>query len=84
MDPHSISGARGTTDQEALGGILAGDDRAKNLEIILLVTRMITHSLILDEVLGSVLDNAIRVARAERGFLLLADEKGTLRGSAHC
>jgi signal transduction histidine kinase len=61
-----------------LAAVIAGDDRARNLEIILNVTKMITHSLILDEVLGLVLDNSIRVARAERGFLLLADDEGTL------
>ncbi len=70
---------RQTSIPEHIEGIVAGDDRAKNLEIILQVTRKITHSLILDEVLGSVLDYAIRVARAERGFLLLADDKGTLQ-----
>lgn len=60
-------------------GFVAGENRARNLEIILDVTKMINHSLILDEVLGLVLNQAIRVARAERGFLLLADERSVLQ-----
>jgi signal transduction histidine kinase len=65
-------------------GFVAGENRARNLEIILNVTKMINHSLILDEVLGLVLNQAIRVARAERGFLLLADEHAVLQCVISC
>jgi signal transduction histidine kinase len=50
----------------------------KDFEQLLNVLKNINRSLILDDVIVLVLDNAIRIARAERGFLLLADEKGRL------
>jgi signal transduction histidine kinase len=49
-----------------------------DLEHLLNVFKTINRSLILDDVIVLVLDNAIRMARAERGFLLLADEKQEL------
>ncbi|HLP18471.1 MAG TPA: GAF domain-containing sensor histidine kinase [Bacteroidota bacterium] len=49
-----------------------------DLEQLLNVFKTINRSLILDDVIVLVLDNAIRIARAERGFLLLADEKNEL------
>jgi signal transduction histidine kinase len=57
---------------------LSGEDRAKDLELILNVVKTINHSLILTEVLELVLDNAIRVAHGERGFLLLTNQEGKL------
>jgi len=77
QDLHTVR--RRPTAPDDLASVIGGDDRARNLEIILNVTKMITHSLILDEVLGMVLDHSIRVARAERGFLLLKDEAGKLQ-----
>jgi signal transduction histidine kinase len=49
-----------------------------DLEQLLNVFKTMNRSLILDDVIVLVLDNAIRIARAERGFLLLADEKNEL------
>ncbi len=50
----------------------------KDFEQLLNVLKNINRSLILDDVIVLVLDNAIRIARAERGFLLLADDKNEL------
>jgi signal transduction histidine kinase len=50
----------------------------KDFEQLLNVLKNINRSLILDDVIVLVLDNAIRIARAERGFLLLADERNEL------
>jgi signal transduction histidine kinase len=77
QDLHSVR--RRPSAPDDLVSVIAGDNRARNLEIILNVTKVITHSLILDEVLAMVLDHSIRVSRAERGFLLLKDDQGTLR-----
>ena len=45
----------------------------RNLETILTVVRKINTSLVLSDVLALVLDEAIRIASAERGFLMLAN-----------
>ncbi len=63
-----------TTDKK----LVMGQDRAKDLELILNVVQTINKSLILDEVLQLVLDNAIKVTKAERGFLILRDEEEKL------
>ncbi|MBI5472736.1 MAG: GAF domain-containing protein [Ignavibacteriae bacterium] len=51
---------------------------AKDLETILNVVRKINTSLELSEVLELVTDEAIRFARAERGFIMLANAQGKL------
>ncbi len=56
-----------------------GMDRVHDLERILSVVKMINHSLVLDEVLRLVVDYSIDVAKAERGYLLLADSEGKLQ-----
>jgi signal transduction histidine kinase len=72
---HSERIGRATTDRpETLSGI----NRVQDLERILNVVKMINNSLVLDEVLRLVVDNSIDVAKAERGFLLLADNEGKL------
>jgi len=58
---------------------LSGINRVQDLERILSVVKMINNSLVLDEVLRLVVDNSIDVAKAERGFLLLADNEGKLQ-----
>ncbi|HTR81217.1 MAG TPA: GAF domain-containing sensor histidine kinase [Bacteroidota bacterium] len=68
---------------------MAGFEEAKNssngsyqvqeLKRILTVVKSINNSLVFDEVLRLVVDNAIDVAKAERGFLLLADNDGKLQ-----
>ena len=67
-------GERDTDRPETLTGI----NRVQDLERILNVVKTINNSLILDEVLRLVVDNSIDVAKAERGFLLLADNEGKL------
>lgn len=52
--------------------------RVQDLEMILNVVTAINRSLILDEVLHLVLESAIRVTNAERGFLLLRNQDGRL------
>jgi signal transduction histidine kinase len=49
-----------------------------NLEAILSVVRKINTSLVLSDVLTLVLDEAIRIAAAERGFLMLANAEHRL------
>jgi signal transduction histidine kinase len=49
-----------------------------NLETILTVVRKINTSLVLSDVLNLVLDEAIRITHAERGFLMLANEHRVL------
>jgi signal transduction histidine kinase len=56
-----------------------GSYQIQELKRILSVVKMINNSLVFDEVLRLVVDNAIDVAKAERGFLLLADPEGKLQ-----
>lgn len=51
---------------------------AQDLETILNIVRKINTSLDLKEVLELVTDEAIRIAKAERGFLMLASAEGKL------
>lgn len=51
----------------------------ENMEMILNIIQRINNSLILDEVLNLVMINAIRIANADRGFLLLLDNSNELR-----
>lgn len=59
----------------------AGDSaqtRVHDLEMILNVVRKINSSLELSQVLEHVTDEAIRIVRADRGFLMLTNEAGQL------
>jgi len=70
---------RGLSEDRALSRERADEaSRVQELEMILSVVKTINRSLILDEVLHLVLENAIRVANAERGFLLLHNHEGKL------
>jgi signal transduction histidine kinase len=51
----------------------------RDLRAILGVVRKINTSLVLSEVLELVLDEAIKITKAERGFLMLADEAKRLK-----
>jgi len=55
------------------------DKRVQNLETILSVVRKTNTSLLLPEVLELVIDQAIRITNAERGFLMLADDDRRLQ-----
>jgi two-component sensor histidine kinase len=57
----------------------AGSSRLTDLEGLLEIVRKINTSLVVTEVLSCVLDEAIRIARADRGFVMLADDHGQLR-----
>ncbi len=59
------------------GTVIVGS-RVKDLETILNVVRKINTSLIPSDVLELVVDEAVRITRAERGFLMLADPHGNL------
>lgn len=52
--------------------------RKRDLERILAVIRKINTSLVLSEVLELVIDEAIRITNAERGFLMLGNADGKL------
>jgi len=52
----------------------SSESRMRDLEMILNVVRKINTSLVLSDVLELVLDEAIRITNAERGFLMLADK----------
>ncbi len=51
---------------------------SKNLEAILSIIKTINRSLILDDVLELVLQNAIETAKADRGFIVLRNSAGDL------
>jgi signal transduction histidine kinase len=55
------------------GELNATFSHVKDLQLILGIMKQLNNSLILDNVLKLVLDYAITVTKAERGFLLLAD-----------
>jgi signal transduction histidine kinase len=55
------------------------DKRLQSLETILNVVRMTNASLVLSELLELVIDQAIRITNAERGFLMLAGENRALQ-----
>jgi adenylate cyclase len=49
-----------------------------NLQALANIGQVINSSLKLDEVLTIVMDNIVRLTKAERGFLMLRDEKGEM------
>lgn len=69
----------GSNGTQALVGGIAADKRSENLETILNIVRMTNASLVLSDLLELVIDQAIRITNAERGFLMLADENRTLQ-----
>ncbi len=54
------------------------DARVKNLEVILDIVKSINRSLILQDVLQLVLNNAIKLTQSERGFIVLKNQSGSL------
>jgi signal transduction histidine kinase len=67
-------------DDEIKGVILESEssDRLKSLEAILNIVNTINRSLILEDVLELVLQNAIRLTNSERGFIVLQNANGEL------
>lgn len=75
-----------TQHQIANGEPISGPDRpagfggrVQDLETVLSVVKKINTSLVLSDVLSLVIDHAIRITRADRGFLMLADKGGKLQ-----
>lgn len=60
-------------------GERAADSREDSLRSLLAASRAINSSLVLDDVLERVMDSVMGVTGAEKGFLMLRDEDGTLR-----
>ena len=58
---------------------LQSEDPVQDLETVLSVVRKITTSLVLSDVLALVIDHAIRITYADRGFLMLADKDHRLQ-----
>jgi len=54
------------------------DFKLENIEMILNILKRINHSLVLNDVLNLVMMNAVKIAKAERGFLLLLDDNNDL------
>ncbi len=55
------------------------ETRTADLKAILDISQAINSSLVLDEILHKVLEHAIKLLQAERGFLMLLDESGELQ-----
>ncbi len=53
--------------------------RARDLEAVLDISKAINSTLVLDEILQRVMRHAIDLLHAERGFLMLLDDKGHLQ-----
>lgn len=57
----------------------AGKFKNDDLEALLEVSQAINSSLVLDDILQTVMKKAVSLLRAERGFLMLLDDKGELQ-----
>ncbi|MBK7379338.1 MAG: hypothetical protein IPJ03_10070 [Ignavibacteriales bacterium] len=66
---------------EELSASSDSSEKAKNLEIILDIVKSINHTLILEDVLQLVLNNAIKLTRSERGFIVLKIQPINLNSS---
>jgi phosphoserine phosphatase RsbU/P len=71
--PHLLTRIEHITSSETTGGGL------RKLNLLLEATTLLHSQLPLDTVLGHMLDHAVSVTDADRGLLLEADEKGTLK-----
>ena len=59
--------------------IVSKQNKGLDLVAILNIVRKINNSLVLNDVLELVTDEAIRIAKADRGFLMLAQNNGALQ-----
>lgn len=57
----------------------SGKFKNQDLEALLEVSQAINSSLVLDDILQTVMKRAVNLLRAERGFLMLLDESGELQ-----
>jgi signal transduction histidine kinase len=60
-------------EDDASPAVPGTDTRARDLKTILTIVNKVNTSLVLSEVLALVLDGAIHICRADRGFLMLAN-----------
>lgn len=68
-------------DESLVNPVQTGNDsieKVKNLELILDIVNSINRSLILDDVLELVLQNAITLTNSDRGFIVLKNQSGKL------
>ena len=73
-----VPGATGsTTVRDAGGGVAAAAD-LRQVAALLEGLRALSSSRVLDDVLALVMDSAIAVSGAERGFIMLANDDGAL------
>ncbi len=67
------------TEKEKSGSSESPQVRRDDLEALLDISKAINSTLILDDILQMVMRRAIKLLRAERGFLMLLDEEGNLQ-----
>ncbi len=68
-------------DELAAANESGTSERAKTLEVILDIVKLINQTLILEDVLELVLKNAIEITGSERGFIVLKNSSGHLEYS---
>ncbi len=68
-------------DELAAANENGSSERAKTLEVILDIVKLINQTLILEDVLELVLKNAIEITGSERGFIVLKNSSGNLEYS---
>ena len=68
-------------DELAAANEDGSSERAKTLEVILDIVKLINQTLILEDVLELVLKNAIEITGSERGFIVLKNSSGHLEYS---
>ncbi|MGB8658467.1 MAG: ATP-binding protein [Candidatus Zixiibacteriota bacterium] len=66
-------------DQEKSASPESSRVRRDDLEALLDISKAINSTLVLDDILQMVMRRAIKLLRAERGFLMLLDEEGSLQ-----
>ncbi len=67
------------TQAERSGSKDSSQVRRDDLEALLDISKAINSTLVLDDILQMVMRRAIKLLRAERGFLMLLDEEGNLQ-----
>ncbi len=74
-----VASAQPRLDQEKSGASESTRVRRDDLEALLDISKAINSTLVLDDILQMVMRRAIKLLRAERGFLMLLDEEGNLQ-----
>jgi PAS domain S-box-containing protein len=74
-----VKNAQPRLDEEKPSGTEPTRVRRDDLEALLDISKAINSTLVLDDILQMVMRRAIKLLRAERGFLMLLDEEGNLQ-----